>query len=350
MKHILFVATILTLWSPARAQQRMTLYEEFGGENCCYSAMYEPPFWALCDTLDNPSKLIHITYLLPYGCSGTPSFWYDERTKTINTTRSTFYSSPAVPIGRYDGNIPDTQCGGNIHCFKQEDIDAEAAIPSPFNITVNSQWTDDHRYVNVTVNISCVSGWEAAAPHLRVALIETNDFATPPGANGATHFENVVQAMYPNPLGTPLSHSWAPGTEMNYNITGQLPAWVSTDSGAHIVVWIQDDATREVAQAARSIPAAPTAIGMTTVPVSGISVYPNPATEKASVSFELGHDEDVTLSVIDAVGHVVYTASEHLGMGVHKIDVPLADLAAGLYTVKVQSGSGSTNARLSVVK
>lgn len=259
MKQILLAATLLATSSLTASAQRMTLHEEFTGENCGPCAEVNPGFWALCDSGSNPDKLIHISYMVPIP---TPGF-YCNRTSAIHTVRSAYYSVPFAPYGRYDGMVPNTDCHGGDDpgqpvCFTQADIDAEAARPDSFAITATSAWNSTYDQVITTVHITCTAAWSAsgATPNvrLRAALVQTNDFATPPGSNGETHFENVVQAMYPDANGTLISGAWTTGETHTYTVTGVVPAWVDKSKAPYIVVWMQDDNNQSILQAGKAAP------------------------------------------------------------------------------------------------
>lgn len=81
-----------------------------------------------------------------------------------------------------------------------------------------------------------------------------------------------------------------------------------------------------------------------------ISIYPNPANSQATLSLNLAEQANVTVSVVDVAGRVVYTSNNNLNAGANKVVIPTADLATGIYKVKVQSGTFSTVKQLSVVK
>lgn len=80
-----------------------------------------------------------------------------------------------------------------------------------------------------------------------------------------------------------------------------------------------------------------------------ISVYPNPTSERATVSFELMRDSDVQMQIIDLTGKTVKSESYgQLNSGYHEMNVSLSDLYSGYYVVKINSSAGSFSQRLSV--
>jgi hypothetical protein len=254
MKNFLLSAAALATLTFSASAQRMTLHEEFTGENCGPCASTNPGFWTLCNGAGNPSKLIHIAYMVPIPSAG----FYCNRTSSIHTVRTGYYSVPFAPYGRYDGKVPNASASSPGHpgFFTQADIDAEAAIPDSFTITATSAWNATYTQVITTVNVTNASAftWSAtgsAGVRLRAALVQTNDFATSPGSNGETHFENVVQAMYPDATGTTMPTTWTPGMTQSFVVTGTVPSWVDKTLSPYMVVWMQNDNNKIVQQAAK---------------------------------------------------------------------------------------------------
>ncbi len=252
-KYLLIALAVVAIPVCVSAQTRMTISEEFTGENCGPCAGTNPGFWHLCDTAPNLAKIIHISYMEPIPTSG----WYYMRTQALSDSRRSYYSISSAPHHIYDGHTPSASSAAPGHpgYFTQAEIDAEYAIASPFNITCSNVWNATFDSIITTVNITCVTAYTAASPYLRAALIHTDNFATSPGSNGETTFENVVQAMYPDATGTSLSGTtWTAGTTRTIVLRGACPNWVDKSDSPSMVVWIQNDADKSIAQAAQAIP------------------------------------------------------------------------------------------------
>ena len=254
MKKILLTTSALITLALSVNAQRMTLHQEFTGENCGPCAATNPAFWTLCDESTNTGKLIHISIMDDIPSAG----FYCNRTSAIYNWYNTYYSVPFAPYGRYDGHVPDPTASspGHPYYFTQADIDAEAAIPDSFSMSVTNSWNATFDSIVVVVSITSTAAWTGTTPYLRAALVQTNNFITPPGTNGESHFENVVQAMYPGSgsFGTALPTSWPMGTVQTYTITGAVPSFVDKSGSPYMVVWIQDDANKVISQAAQSTP------------------------------------------------------------------------------------------------
>jgi len=84
---------------------------------------------------------------------------------------------------------------------------------------------------------------------------------------------------------------------------------------------------------------------------NSISLYPNPARESATLEFTLEKGGVVAVNVLDAVGRTVANvANTAMAQGAQHINIPTANLAAGVYNITIQTEEGSVTQRLSVVK
>lgn len=146
--------------------------------------------------------------------------------------------------------------GGNTPTASYPLLDAAVrsrrALTSPLRMEVARTLSGPNLEAQVTVE--AVGAVHAAQPVLRVAVAEELDVQSPPpGSNGETDFHWIMRAMLPDHQGTPLSLS--EGGSFAQTFTAVLdPAWADTDM--QVIAWVQDDATREVLQAATSAPRA----------------------------------------------------------------------------------------------
>ena len=80
-------------------------------------------------------------------------------------------------------------------------------------------------------------------------------------------------------------------------------------------------------------------------------VKPNPARDISTVTFQLGNDMDVTVSLFDINGKEVEMISKgRLNAGTHNFDVNVAQLPSGSYSVVLKSGDVVLTSKLNVVK
>jgi len=82
-----------------------------------------------------------------------------------------------------------------------------------------------------------------------------------------------------------------------------------------------------------------------------VNVFPNPAVNEAAVSFELTNSADVTLTVTDLAGKVVYTnVLGNTAAGKHSVDINTALLASGVYAVNFSANNAVVTKKLVVRK
>jgi len=382
---ILSIATLVACTLCVSAQQRTILYQEFTGENCGPCAAANPGLESLVAA--NPGKIIHVTFMEPVPSTG---YFYETTSAVFGLMYGCTYPSPGyysavwglwgtcfTPSGFIDGHLPDSSapstgnpCGGcgNVAGFVQSDIDAEYAVPSPFNITATHYFNTAHDSVYGKVIIHGVSAYGGSHLKLRVAYVKTMNFSRPPGTNGETHFENVARTMFPASAGDSgqiIAAHWTASTVDTYSYSGKI-AHLDTFTNVTVVdsnfaVWIQNDSTTpavttdfRVLQAAMSVYTPPvTHSGVATLTTSSISlnIYPNPAKESATAYFTLRYDADVQVKVTDELGHIVTSVpSQSLNAGNQNITIATNTLATGIYAVTVQVGGETFTQKLSVTR
>ncbi len=82
--------------------------------------------------------------------------------------------------------------------------------------------------------------------------------------------------------------------------------------------------------------------------ILGFDVYPNPATQSVNIAIRLLSPETKTLTVCNHLGQEVYKTT--LGADIRVSSIPLAGIAAGIYTVKLSNQTSSVVRRLAVTK
>lgn len=83
--------------------------------------------------------------------------------------------------------------------------------------------------------------------------------------------------------------------------------------------------------------------------ISSLSVYPNPTTSNTTLNFNNVKTQNVAISIVNQVGQVVSTVqSKTMTEGNQKIILPTAELAKGVYFVRIATEKGNTIERLIV--
>ncbi len=98
--------------------------------------------------------------------------------------------------------------------------------------------------------------------------------------------------------------------------------------------------------------------GGTTTAVSNVNstatflqAYPNPATDALHLKFELQNTSGALLTLTDVLGKTVASISgSDLKAGINDITYSVADIAPGLYIVRLQSSAGTVSQKVTITK
>jgi len=72
--------------------------------------------------------------------------------------------------------------------------------------------------------------------------------------------------------------------------------------------------------------------------ISGIQVYPNPATEQVNLLFDLAGAETLSVSITDMLGKTVYQSNrQQYAEGKNQVSINTANLAPGMYRVSLHN-------------
>lgn len=247
MKKTLLTLFTAALTGVAFAQApRMQLYEVFSGENCPPCASANPTTKALLDA--NSANIIGLKYQVPIPSAGPI---HNQNTIDPNARRS-YYGINSAPNARHDGA---TIGSGHSLNLTQALITQRQAVTSPFTIQLAHNLSQNRDSINITMTITAVQALTGGTWFARIALVEKHmSFATPPGTNGETDFYDVTRRMYPNATGTALPSTWTVGQEQLVTINAPLPTFIRDSAEIRVIAFVQNDVTKEIAQAARTNP------------------------------------------------------------------------------------------------
>lgn len=96
-----------------------------------------------------------------------------------------------------------------------------------------------------------------------------------------------------------------------------------------------------------------------TATVSGVSenalnstsnsvIYPNPASNNATLGIDLKNNSNVDITVLNAIGQLVKTANAQGQVGQNTINIDLSGLSTGIYMVNVKVGNATSTKKLVV--
>lgn len=343
MKNVLLLAAFIASVYSSPAQSRIVLYEEFTSETCAPSRIVDSNLWTVLKAGTNLANIQLITFITPYPSQGN----LFKSNPTEYTARSSYYGIPFVSNGRIDGTTHDTSStylGFPPH-HTQPVLDQAMSIPARFELAPTCRLSPSGDSLIIDISVTSLVYFAPPGGRLKLytALIRTLDYATPPGSNGQTHFENMVRKMYPSPSGTLIDSTWEAGDIRNFRVPGVFP-FEAADSALHphtsspgiLVVWLQNDNDKVVEQCARAVPLpAATMASAQTGQTLAPRVYPSPAKDHLNISFASPVHNPVGLLITDMLGRIALQKALNCDNETLKID--LGNLSPGWYTLLIES-------------
>lgn len=164
-------------------------------------------------------------------------------------------------------------------------------------------------------------------------------------------YDFVARGIYPNPTGTAgsLPVTMTAGTTYSYTFPAVTIDPTKLANYRAIVMLV--NASDESVMNTQSTPLKNVSINEVAVGVSNIQVYPNPASTVLTTKFSLENQSNVSIEIVDMLGKVVKTISnKSLTAGTYEVPTNVAELANGIYLVKVTTENGSISERFSIAK
>lgn len=82
--------------------------------------------------------------------------------------------------------------------------------------------------------------------------------------------------------------------------------------------------------------------------LSGMKMYPNPATETVNITFSAENAENGVLSVMNIMGQTIYTKNVEVNEGYNMITLPVKQFNSGVYMVSLRTNTGVSTQKLIV--
>lgn len=223
---------------------RKVLLEEWTSTTCAPCAANNPTIDAFVSAKFD--SIVAIKYHMNWPAPGNdPMYLYNP---TQATDRRNYYGVNSVPHVIMDGLVRPDYPYTLPHSLPNA-FNSRKSVGSPINLTVtNTRIPGDTIRADITLFVS--SQLPAGQYFMRVHAIErVIRYASPPGTNGEKDFYDVFRRAYPNSQGTQIPN--APGT-YNFTIKYPLDMQVWVDSLIYTAVFVQNDVTKEVLNAAKS--------------------------------------------------------------------------------------------------
>ncbi|RYD54631.1 MAG: T9SS type A sorting domain-containing protein [Sphingobacteriales bacterium] len=324
--------------------------EEFTSSTCPPCAAFNVSFDPLIQ-MNNVNKSTANFNIIKYQMNW-PSPGNDAAYNPHGDVRKSYYGVNSIP-DHYTHGL----AGGS---GDQSEIDECKGGITPVEITGSYTIVDKE---NLKASIAVTSHMDISGNYsLHVAAVE-KEYVNKKATTSQRDYFHVMRLMMPNGNGTAIP-SMTSGAAQSFNFSSKYTSWTdglevkqgsytffTHPMASNLVVFLQDNNTKEVLQSAVFEAKWPTSVEEKNAGFTMADLYPNPATNQTSVVLSLENQSDVQILVIDATGRVVFTKdAKQLAAGTNVIDLPVSTFAAGLYNVKIQTEKGGLVKRLSVVK
>jgi len=88
--------------------------------------------------------------------------------------------------------------------------------------------------------------------------------------------------------------------------------------------------------------------GLSNKVISGMKMYPNPATNNVNVTFSSEENANAVLSVMNLMGQTVYTENVNIQEGYNMVTLSVNNLRSGVYMVNIKTDKGTSTQKLIV--
>jgi len=320
---------------------RVVLAEEFTSSTCPPCASFNPGYKALLDSNDANSstgRVTSIKYQMNWPSPGNDPGYNAEA-----DARKSTHGISGVPDVIYSGvNLPTSQAT----------IDQVKAIPALAEI--DAEWSATGTYIQCEATVNALANLGSDVS-MHMAMIE-REVSHNVQTNGETTFYHMFRKYMNGATGHAMNNMMGGNSYTHYATSiisvnsapaqGSFDFWVGT-SNMDIIVWIEDNATGEVLQSEFAAFTTSNVDEMDNI-ARYIGVYPNPANDIAGIELDLLDRSDVSMTVVNAMGQTVFADAQTLDAGIQKVQVPTAELSAGLYFVNVNVNGVSKTLRLNV--
>lgn len=317
---------------------RLALVEEFtqasNGPSAAQHSAFNPLIY------NNPSKTANIRYHVSWpGVDPMYSF------NTADPTgRVMYYSANALSYTLLNGEvITGFKYDGSPENLTQAMIDTAYNEPGLFNINLNATYIGNQ--LSIAGSTKALVNTVTGPFTVQVALVEDPvTYSTAPGTNGEIIFPFVLRKMFPSANGTSIGMPALNQTDtFNYSYT--IPSTLNT-FGLNVVVFVQDELTKKVFQSASTF----LSVGIEghELEAGSVTIYPNPAGTRATLALRLAQHDDVRIGIFNLVGEKVYEATVPAAQPAYEL--PVSELAPGMYLVSVATGNKMVSKRMVVAR
>jgi hypothetical protein len=279
---------------------------------------------------DNPGMYSLVKYPQKFPAPGDPYFIVDAE------TRLDYYGISGIPELQLNAAV----VGGAIS-FSQFDFNEVTMEASDIKVEISENQT----FVN-SAGILFIEGSVVpfsnypAGKMLRVAVVEKKTTGNV-GNNGETEFHNELMVMLPDAYGTPLA-ALATGQPVPFSFSHDMTTtFVEELTDLALIVFIQDDATKEILQSAMfNVGDVIQQIGEKN-PENPV-FFPNPVRDGFRIQWPEGRGSSYHVSINDLSGRNVLEIRDYTNNRM----ISLEALSQGVYFVNLDNGSRQCSSKL----
>ena len=329
---------------------KMPLFEEFNQASCDPCAQATPNLDSVLYNSRNICNAVRYHVSWP----GTDYMNQVTNTPFVQARVVTYYGVSGVPDAKLDGST-DAYPGS----IRTSDIATEAALGSPFKIGLSATYSPSTNTYAVTANIKSFGTMASGLKAQVVLTVDTMTYALNQSTETIPQyvFPQVAEDMMPNSNGTTLT-AFTPEQTQTVNVSwvknhpwaANRSAYAYDSTTTHITVFIQNNSGKYIYQSATCVPSILLGIKENSS-LSYLDIYPNPATNVATVAFGMKQSENVLITVYNMLGQKVMTENEGvLAQGEHSVKLDASDLSNGIYYVNVITDNNSITKKIIISK
>lgn len=332
------------------APTRVPFYEIFTSSTCGPCTPGNTNFHNIIDG-QRETECTYIKYQQNFPGSGDPY------ASSQSVGRRNYYAINSIPRMEIDGGWD-----GNANSFSSA-LHTQALANFSL-VELDATFDKWGQSVVTTINVDAIKNLNNVSVY--AAVLETyNDKNVK--TNGETEFLYVFKRfMSPTSgesiniiSGTPTSKTFQVDFKGEYKLAsdGQQSSWININTNhdvedfnnLKVVVWIQDNATKEVLQ---STYAEEVKLGVKDVTKAiNAGVSPNPTAGVANIALSLTQNSDVNVSLTNAMGQEInaYTFN-NVNAGENTLNLNISDYAEGVYFFNIVTNEGSTTKKVILSK
>jgi hypothetical protein len=346
-------------------QPKMVMFEEFMQASCdpCLNAAPN------LDSVLTNNMAINIPARYHMDFPGT-DYMNDETDAIFVVNRQNYYGVNSIPDAKIDGSTDVDPAAVN-----SANIQSEEKKGSPFKIKITSCTYDvTLNQYNLSASITAYANIASGFVAQTLLTIDTIKYAADqstedpvsyfgPGSyypsswlQYVLNFPQVVVDMLPTSSGSALT-AFTSGSSQTINVSwtknrpwGSEPKTYLYDSvGSHMTVFIQDNTTKYIYQAATAVPTSFVGINELSNNAGSMDVYPNPSNSNTYVVYNLNQGQNVAIEVWNELGQKIMDLNNgEQTAGKHEVVINKGNLQPGMYFVRMVTTEGTAVQKLEI--